>query len=124
MLMCVGLICSAGGAWLITDMRRGETIFEIDPLLQVSCACLGTMVFGWLCFTSPRQRGHLETAPSFTVPCKGREARFLPQSYRESNPGLSRGHPLHCCYATQAPYMVFDRYVLYVEIYKQFSLIH
>ncbi|XP_050397682.1 suppressor of fused homolog [Patella vulgata] len=24
----------AGGAWLITDMRRGETIFEIDPQLQ------------------------------------------------------------------------------------------
>lgn len=25
----------AGGPWLITDMRRGETIFEIDPHLQV-----------------------------------------------------------------------------------------
>uniref|UniRef100_A0A669EW47 Suppressor of fused homolog n=1 Tax=Oreochromis niloticus TaxID=8128 RepID=A0A669EW47_ORENI len=24
----------AGGPWLITDMRRGETIFEIDPQLQ------------------------------------------------------------------------------------------
>ena len=35
---------------------------------------------GRLCFTSHRQRGHLETAPPFTmftVPCKGREARFL-----------------------------------------------
>ena len=32
-------------------------------------------VFGWLCFTSHRQRGHLETAPPFTVPCEGREAR-------------------------------------------------
>ena len=30
---------------------------------------------GWLCFTSHRQRGHLETAPPFTVPCEGREAR-------------------------------------------------
>lgn len=31
------MICynfSAGGPWLITDMRRGETIFEIDPHLQ------------------------------------------------------------------------------------------
>ena len=27
---------------------------------------------GWLCFTSHRQRGHLETAPPFTVPCEGR----------------------------------------------------
>ena len=28
---------------------------------------------GWLCFTSHRQRGHLETAPPFTVPCEGRD---------------------------------------------------
>nr|XP_002129739.1 suppressor of fused homolog [Ciona intestinalis] len=26
----------AGGPWLVTDMRRGETIFEIDPSLQES----------------------------------------------------------------------------------------
>ena len=30
---------------------------------------------GWLCFTSNRQLGHLKTAPPFTVPCEGREAR-------------------------------------------------
>ena len=30
---------------------------------------------GWLCLTSHRQRGHLETAPPFTVPCEGREDR-------------------------------------------------
>ncbi|XP_041368591.1 suppressor of fused homolog [Gigantopelta aegis] len=24
----------AGGAWLVTDMRRGETVFEMDPTLQ------------------------------------------------------------------------------------------
>ena len=30
---------------------------------------------GWLCLTSHRQRGHLETAPPFTVPCEGCEAR-------------------------------------------------
>ena len=30
---------------------------------------------GWLCLTSHRPRGHLETAPPFTVPCEGREAR-------------------------------------------------
>ena len=32
---------------------------------------------GWFCFTSHRQRGHLEMAPPFTVPCEGREALFL-----------------------------------------------
>ena len=32
-------------------------------------------VIGWLYLTSHRQRGHLETAPPFTVPCEGREAR-------------------------------------------------
>ena len=31
-------------------------------------------LFVCLCFTSPQQRGHLETAPPFTVPCEGREA--------------------------------------------------
>ena len=33
------------------------------------------MLVGWLCLTSHRQRGHLETAPPFTVPCEEREAR-------------------------------------------------
>ena len=28
------------------------------------------ILVGWLCFTSHRQRGHLETASPFTVPCK------------------------------------------------------
>ena len=31
----------------------------------------------WLCLTSHRERGHLEKAPPFTVPCEGHEARFL-----------------------------------------------
>ncbi|KAM7171100.1 suppressor of fused homolog isoform 4-T4 [Macrochelys suwanniensis] len=30
----------AGGPWLITDMRRGETIFEIDPHLQLGVSLL------------------------------------------------------------------------------------
>ena len=46
---------------------------------------------GWLCFTSNRQRGHLETAPPFTVPCEGLDARFLHRSKRESNPKLWSG---------------------------------
>ena len=37
----------------------------------------------------------LETVTPFTVPCEGREARFLHRSHRESNPGPSRGSPLH-----------------------------
>ena len=50
---------------------------------------------GLLCFTSHRQRGHLETAPPFTVPCGGCEARFLHRLNRETNPGPSCGSPLH-----------------------------
>ena len=42
-----------------------EKIMEIQVKFNV----------GWLCLTSHRQRGHLETAPPFTVPCEGREAR-------------------------------------------------
>ena len=29
-------VCSAGGPWLITDMERMESIFELEPVLQVS----------------------------------------------------------------------------------------
>ena len=46
------------------------TLFKYSNVL-VSLCCL----VGWLCLTSHRQRGHLETAPPFTVPCEGREAR-------------------------------------------------
>ena len=56
-------------------------------------------MIGWLCLTFHRQRGHLETAPTFTVPCEGREARFLHRTHRESNPGLRTA--VHC--TTSAP---------------------
>ena len=36
---------------------------------------ISLLLVGWLCLTSHRQRGHLETAPPFAVPCEGREAR-------------------------------------------------
>ena len=42
------------------------------------CVCMYVCVcvlVGLLCLTSHRQQGHLETAPPFTVPCEGREAR-------------------------------------------------
>ena len=58
---------------------------------------------GWLCLTSHRQRGRLETAPPFTVPCEGREARLIHRSDRELNPGPSHGSPLRYRCATQAP---------------------
>ena len=60
-----------------------KTFFSVKPQI------------GWLCLTSHRQRGYLETAPPFTVPCEGREARFLHRTHQESNPGLSCGSPLH-----------------------------
>ena len=53
----------------------------------------------WLCFTSHQQQGHLETAPPFTVPCEGHEARFLHRSHWESNP--SRRVAVH--YTTATP---------------------
>ena len=30
----MGILNRAGGPWLITDMRRGECIFDIDPSLK------------------------------------------------------------------------------------------
>ena len=58
---------------------------------------------GWLSFTSHRQRGHLETAPPFPLPCEGHEARLIHHSHRESNPWPSRGSPLRYRCAAQAP---------------------
>ena len=56
---------------------------------------LYSMLVCWLCIMSHRQRGHLETAPPFTVPCEGRGAQFLHCSHWESNPGPSCGSPLY-----------------------------
>ena len=56
----------------------------------------------WLCFASHRQQGHLETASPFTVLFEGCEARFLHCFHQESNPGPSRGSPLHYRCATPA----------------------
>ena len=56
-------------------------------------------VVGWLCFMSHRQRGHLETALQFTVPCEGRVAGFSRRSHRGSNPGC----PVAVHYTTAAP---------------------
>ena len=57
-----------------------KTVHVFDRYMYHSCLdqlYLGLYTFkaGWLCLTSHRQRGHLETAPPFTVPCEGREAR-------------------------------------------------
>ena len=45
---------------------------RIEYLISVQNVNL--MLVGWLCFTSHQQRGHLETAPPFSVSCEGREA--------------------------------------------------
>ena len=63
-----------------------------------------------------QQRGHLETAPPFTVPCEGREARFLHRSQRESNPGPSRGSLLRYRCTTQAT-LFETKSVLHYTIY-------
>ena len=70
---------------------------------QVDVKMTNNSMVGLLCLMSHRQRGHLETAPPFTVSCEGREARYLYRSHRESNPGPSRGSPLHNRCATPAP---------------------
>ena len=56
---------------------------------------------GWLDMfhVSSTTRAFRDGTP-FTVPCEGREARFLHRSHRESNLGSSRGSPLHYRCAT------------------------
>ena len=78
-----------------------KQLYDLILLLQKIVAYC--WLVGWLCLTSDRQRGHLETAPPFTVHCEGREARQIHCSHRESNPGPSGGSPLRYCCNTQAP---------------------
>ena len=47
----------------------------IDRLLRRMLSPRKLGQFVCLCFTSLQQRGHIETAPPFTVPFEGREAR-------------------------------------------------
>ena len=53
-------------------------------------------LFVCLCFTSLQQRSHLETAPPFTVPCEGREARKIHRPNENRTPG--RRVTVHCFY--------------------------
>ena len=48
-------------------------------------------IFGWLCLTSQRQGGHLETVPPFTVPCVGRGTPLARPPLLHQKSGLSRG---------------------------------
>ena len=69
-------------------------------------------IVGWLCFMSHRQRGLLQTAPPFTVPCEGRAARKIHRFHLESNPGPSHDSPLPYLCATQAPLLFIMVYVI------------
>ena len=54
------------------------------------------------CVLHPIKRGHLQTAPPLTVPCKGREARLLHHSHRKCTPG--RRVAVQYMYTTAAPH--------------------
>ena len=61
---------------LLTNMRVFTSYQPPPPPTSYSrCQNRFVRVVGWLCLTSRRQRGHLETASPFTVHCEGREAR-------------------------------------------------
>ena len=62
---------------LSTLLDKGESneVYCIIQLWRYGWRTREIWLVGWFCFTYHRQRGHLETAPQFTVPCKGREDR-------------------------------------------------
>ena len=79
---------------------------SVKPIIiRLDYSCY--LLVGWLCLTSHRQRGYLEMAPPFSVPYEGGEAWFLHRPYRESNPRLLRGSPLHNCCATPRPLLLY-----------------
>ena len=50
----------------VPSIKMGTGFLHVVPFMDVLLC---------LCFTSHQQRGYLETAPPFTIPCEGREAR-------------------------------------------------
>ena len=80
-------------------MNYINTKFEANP-------CISLRLVGWLYLMSHRQRGHLETAPPFIVPCEEHEAQYLHRSHQESNPG--RCMAVH--YTTAAPRQLPPRF--------------
>ena len=62
---------------VVNNFDNGLVEHFAEPAMK-RCLYGSLCNFGWLVgcvLTSHRQRGHLETAPPFTVPCEGREAR-------------------------------------------------
>ena len=54
---------------------KSSAVLLVDPLAWSNlCMNIISWSVGWLCFTSHQQRGHIEKAPPFTVPCEGHEA--------------------------------------------------
>ena len=68
---------------------------------------------GWLCFTSHRQRGHLEMAPPFTDPCEGHKARFL---HRTNGKRTSDRH-MAIKYSTAALSQLLNLYTFHVVVF-------
>ena len=59
---------------------------------------------GWLVvFNAPSTVRSFRDGTPFTVPCEGREARFLNRTHQGTNPVPSRDSPLHTRCATPAP---------------------
>ena len=78
-LVCIFRVVSKSITWLVVwpyTVNYKSIVFGCG---RCSCntklAPVSKRLVGWLCLTSHRQRGHLETTPPFTVPCEGREAR-------------------------------------------------
>ena len=83
---------------------------------KMNCATL----VGWLvgCVLRPiDSEVILKTAPPFTVPCEGREARLIHRSHRELNPRPSCGSQLQYRCATQ----IAPRFLL-VIMFKGYTI--
>ena len=59
----------------INLLREAYLSVSFNGLLHRRVSDFKLLLLLLLCLTSHRQQGHKETAPPFTVPCEGREAR-------------------------------------------------
>ena len=104
---------------VVWHVKLGRVILGNFPLslrnsAQPSDWLSGRRLVGSLCLTSHRQRGHLETAPPFTVPCKGRQACFytVPTGNRTPAVGSKKAtmaHFIHFNHRLQIPRFLYNQ---------------
>ena len=88
-------------------MGKNEMLWVLPVVPFVQDKNTTTIMFVSLCFTSLQQRGYLETAPPFTVPCEGMKLG----KYTVPTGNQTQGRSVAVHYGTAAPCKLHIYYI-------------